>query len=184
LEGCDACVSARVPARDYRFSRSERRILRRNDHLQRHLVEAEATREQFELLGRYLDPATRRRHERDELARLCAPWWRTPPRAPHRRVAQPSRPRPGRAGRLRRHRRPRDGCPWSTVSSTRRCRETAPASFAILDHIVQAQLIEIPYVYLGYWVGGSAKMDYKARFRPLEVLRYRGWTRLTDSERS
>jgi arginine-tRNA-protein transferase len=59
----------------------------------------------------------------------------------------------------------------------------SPGVFAILDHIVQAQLTGIPYVYLGYWVGGSAKMDYKARFRPLEVLRPRGWRLLSEAER-
>ncbi|MDE2356229.1 MAG: arginyltransferase, partial [Alphaproteobacteria bacterium] len=32
--------------------------------------------------------------------------------------------------------------------------------------------------YLGYWVQGSPKMDYKARFSPLEVLEAGGWRRL------
>src|SRR6201996_7130975 len=53
-EQCSACVSARIPANDYAFSRSERRTLTRNDALQRHVVEAEATVEQFDLLRRYL----------------------------------------------------------------------------------------------------------------------------------
>ena len=53
-ENCAACVSARLPAGDYVFSRSERRVLARNEDLARHLVEAEATMEQFDLLRRYL----------------------------------------------------------------------------------------------------------------------------------
>ena len=56
----------------------------------------------------------------------------------------------------------------------------ARASFAILDNLVQARLMGLPYVYLGYWVRGSAKMDYKSRFRPLEVLKAGGWFRLED----
>ena len=48
----------------------------------------------------------------------------------------------------------------------------------ILDHVVQARLAGLPYVYLGYWVPGSEKMAYKARFRPLEVLKPGGWTAL------
>jgi len=39
-ERCDACVSARIPASDYVFSRSERRVVDRNSDLSRHLVEA------------------------------------------------------------------------------------------------------------------------------------------------
>ena len=53
-------------------------------------------------------------------------------------------------------------------------------SFVILDHVVQARIANLPYVYLGYWVQGSEKMDYKARFRPLEILRPGGWTALND----
>ena len=56
-------------------------------------------------------------------------------------------------------------------------------SFIILDHVVQARLHGIPYVYLGYWVPGSPKMDYKARFRPIEVLKDQRWTVLGRAER-
>ena len=45
-------------------------------------------------------------------------------------------------------------------------------SFVILDHIRRASRGGVPFVYLGYWVEGSHKMDYKAQsFRPLELLR-------------
>ena len=53
-------------------------------------------------------------------------------------------------------------------------------SFIILDHIRHADGLGLPFVYLGYWVEGSHKMDYKARFRPLELLRPNGWMRLED----
>ena len=53
-EGCDACVSVRLPVPEFRFSRSERKVLKRNADLTRDLVEAEATMEQFDLLRRYL----------------------------------------------------------------------------------------------------------------------------------
>jgi arginine-tRNA-protein transferase len=49
-------------------------------------------------------------------------------------------------------------------------------SFVILDHVIQAGLASLPYVYLGYWVRGSDKMDYKVRFSPIELLKPEGWT--------
>jgi arginine-tRNA-protein transferase len=53
----------------------------------------------------------------------------------------------------------------------------------ILDHIVQGGLTGLPYVYLGYWVRGSEKMDYKVRFTPIELLKPEGWTRVAGRER-
>ena len=53
-EACDACVSVRLPVPDFIFTRSQRKVLARNDDLSRSLVEAEATTEQFQLLRRYL----------------------------------------------------------------------------------------------------------------------------------
>jgi arginine-tRNA-protein transferase len=51
-------------------------------------------------------------------------------------------------------------------------------TFMILDHIRAARAQGLPYVYLGYWVRGSDKMDYKIRFQPLEALGQNGWESL------
>ncbi len=48
-------------------------------------------------------------------------------------------------------------------------------TFMILDHIARARAMGLPYLYLGYWVEGSKKMDYKARFLPQERLMPAGW---------
>lgn len=50
-------------------------------------------------------------------------------------------------------------------------------TYLILDHIERARQLGLPYVYLGYWVAGSPKMDYKIRYRPQEHLGDQGWTR-------
>ena len=51
-------------------------------------------------------------------------------------------------------------------------------TYMILDHIAAARARKLPYVYLGYWIRGSAKMHYKSRFQPLEALTPDGWSRL------
>jgi arginine-tRNA-protein transferase len=51
-------------------------------------------------------------------------------------------------------------------------------TFMILDHIARARRMGLAYVYLGYWVRGSRKMDYKGRFLPQERLAPEGWLRV------
>lgn len=51
-------------------------------------------------------------------------------------------------------------------------------SFLILDHIARARARGLPFLYLGYWVEGSRKMSYKARYRPQERLTTTGWVRV------
>ena len=48
----------------------------------------------------------------------------------------------------------------------------------VLDHINRAKGLGLPYVYLCYWVQGSSKMAYKARFLPQERLMPQGWERV------
>ncbi len=52
-------------------------------------------------------------------------------------------------------------------------------TYIILDHIMRANALGLPHVYLGYWVNGSAKMHYKTRYKPQEHLTANGW-QLTD----
>jgi arginyl-tRNA--protein-N-Asp/Glu arginylyltransferase len=51
-------------------------------------------------------------------------------------------------------------------------------TYMILDHIARARRMGLAYVYLGYWVRGSRKMDYKGRFMPQERLAPEGWLRV------
>jgi arginyl-tRNA--protein-N-Asp/Glu arginylyltransferase len=177
-EACSACVSARIPASDYIFSRSERKILSRNEDVERHLVEAEATMEQFDLLRRYLLA----RHADGGMAEMTWPDY----------VAMVE-DTAVRTHIIEYRTRSRDGGPGDLIacalvdlmndglslvysfydpSMSRR----SLGSYVILDHVIQACLTSLPYVYLGYWVRGSEKMDYKVRFSPIELLKPDGWT--------
>jgi arginine-tRNA-protein transferase len=55
-------------------------------------------------------------------------------------------------------------------------------NFIILDHIRRAAAEGLPYVYLGYWVEGSPRMQYKVRYRPLERLTREGWQMMDPHE--
>jgi arginine-tRNA-protein transferase len=54
-------------------------------------------------------------------------------------------------------------------------------TYMILDHIRLARESGLPYVYLGYWVQNSPKMDYKSKFQPLETYREGAWQALDPS---
>ena len=56
--------------------------------------------------------------------------------------------------------------------------ERSLGTLMILDHIERAKRMNLQYVYLGYWVPGSRKMDYKGRFLPQERLLASGWSRV------
>ncbi|HEY5409418.1 MAG TPA: arginyltransferase, partial [Caulobacteraceae bacterium] len=184
-EACEACVSARIPAVGYPFSRSERRVLDRNRDLERHVVEAEATMEQFELLRRYLMA----RHAEGGMADMTWPDYLamvedTPVRTHLIEYRLPTGDRgPGDLVACALVDALADGLSLVYSFYEPRLGRRSLGSFIIMDHVVQADLHSIPYVYLGYWVQGSPKMDYKARFRPIEVLQGQTWVVLSERER-
>jgi leucyl-tRNA---protein transferase len=179
-EGCSACVSVRIIADEMEFSRGQKRILKRNNDLVRTEVEAEATREQFALLRTYLDS----RHAGGGMSDMglfdyVAMVEETPVNThiiEYRRRGEDGQP--GALVACALSDVLRDGL--SMVYSFFHPGEDARSlgTHMILDHVRAAQMRSVKHVYLGYWVQGSEKMDYKARFRPMEALGREGWERL------
>lgn len=178
-DGCSACVSVRIVTSEFAPSRSQKRLAKRNTNIARAEVTAEATREQFALLRAYLDS----RHAGGGMSDMglfdyVAMVEETPvnTRIVEYREASTS----GRPPRLLACALTdvlRDGL--SMVYSFFHPGEIGRSlgTHMILDHVAEAQARKLPYVYLGYWIRGSAKMSYKARFQPLEALGPDGWAR-------
>ena len=181
---CTACVSVRVVAEAFEPTASQRRTMRQHDDL---IVEARApwaTEEQYDLLSRYLGS----RHPEGGMADMSeGDFAAMVEHSPVETCVVEYRERgpDGKAGRLVGAcltDRQADGLSmvysfFETDDPTRR----GLGTFIILDHIIRAARAGLPYVYLGYWVEGSDRMAYKARFRPIERLSPAGWAAFDPS---
>ncbi len=51
-------------------------------------------------------------------------------------------------------------------------------TYGVMWQIAQCKELQLPYLYLGYWIKESPKMNYKASFKPLEHLHAGKWLEL------
>ncbi len=180
---CAACLSARIRVADFRPSRTQRRIARRNAHLQRQATSPWATEEQYALFRAYLDC----RHADGGMADMdifefAAMIEETPIRS---RVIEYRDRASGREAELVAVCLTDvldDGLSMVYSFYTPERPAASLGTWIILDHIHIAREAGLPYVYLGYWVPGSPKMGYKARFSALEVFHRGEWRDLGDPE--
>ncbi|MBL8660211.1 MAG: arginyltransferase [Rhodospirillales bacterium] len=172
---CAACVAVRIVAGEFKPSRGQRRTLARNEDLIAIERPARATDEQYRLFRRY----QRARHGNGEMARMdFADYQMLIEETPVDTLVVEFRDRDGRlvAGCLAD--RLADG--FSAVYSffdpslTKRSLGT----YMIMWLVEWTALLDLPYVYLGFWVDNCAKMDYKRVFRPMEAYTSEGWKRL------
>ena len=171
-EGCSACISVRIRTDRFEASRSQKRIMRRAQDLARAEVAAEATREQFALLRTYLDS----RHPGGGMSDMgLFDYVAMVEETPVDTHIVEYRGIDGTLLACALTDRLKDGL--SMVYSFFHPGEDdrSLGTYMILDHVMAARAANLPYVYLGYWVRGSEKMDYKIRFSPLEALTQNGW---------
>ena len=184
---CRSCVSVRVVAHEFTPSSVQKRTIRRNSDLIVSECRPWATAEQFALLQLYLA----RRHPGGGMAAMDEIDYAdmVEHTAVDSHLVEYREPLPnGQPGRLVGAcltDRQADGLSmiYSFYDPDFRPR-AGLGNFIILDHIRRAAEYRMPYVYLGYWIEGSARMQYKIRFRPLERLGPHGWQRFSDGEQA
>jgi len=186
-ETCRACVSVRVVAADFKPSRSMRRIAERNADLIGDMRSPAPTSEQYSVFRAYLDA----RHRDGGMADMTVLDYAMMVEDSHvdTRVFEYRRrgPDSGLNGRGQGQLMAvalsdvlSDGLSMVYSFFDPEEAERSLGTFMILDHVERALTMGLPYVYLGYWVRGSRKMDYKGRFLPQERLMPSGWTRVED----
>lgn len=182
---CSACLSARIRVADFTPTKSQRRAMKRNEDLMRRTRAPWATEEQFDLFRTYLDT----RHSDGGMADMdvfefSAMIEETPIRTRVIEYSTPSKDKRGKGDLaavcltdvLE------DGLSMVYSFYAPERQASSLGTYVILDHIRLAQEAGLPYVYLGYWVPGSPKMDYKARFAALEIYRGGVWQPLNRDE--
>lgn len=181
---CNACLSARIRVEDFVPTKSQKRAAKKNAYLKRSATSPWATEAQYEMFREYLEA----RHADGGMADMDV-----------FEFAAMIEETPIRTRLIEYHsaeNEPRD----QTLSATcltdllddglsmvysfykPELTKDSLGTFIILDHIEIAREAGLPYVYLGYWVPGSKKMGYKARFSALEVLRDGEWVEVDDPD--
>jgi arginine-tRNA-protein transferase len=171
--GCRACVPVRIPVREFRPHRSQRRCLSRNADLTTTRVEAEASDEAFSLYRRYLAA----RHPGGSMDNpspadfesFLRCLWSPTVLLEFRRNGQ-------LLGVAITDVLPRAFSAVYTFYAPEYA-ERSLGTYAILSQVAQAREQGCEHLYLGFWLQNHPKMQYKRGFEPLEYLDGSDWQR-------
>ena len=181
---CSACISARIRIKDFKLTKSQKRILNKNSHLSRNYHSALATDEQYELFNKYLNA----RHSDGGMSEMSIFEYssmleETPVNT--KIIEYNSKTKNGRqklecvslADVLD------DGLSMVYSFFDPELNKFSLGKFMILDHINIALNMNLKYLYLGYWVPGSKKMDYKSKFTALELFIDGKWINFNETSK-
>jgi arginine-tRNA-protein transferase len=165
---CRQCQPIRVPVGEFTPSKSQRRCHRRNQDLLIHVGPLELTDEKYALYLRYVTDwhhSAAADHTRESLESFL---YQSPVDTIEFTYRDPASDALLAVGIC-------DISPGESLSSVYFYHDPAHRKrglgvFGALTEIAFAQSLRLPYYYLGYWVPGCRAMDYKADYRPHEIL--------------
>lgn len=183
-EACRACVSVRILADEFKMNRTMRRVWNHNRDLIGRVHKPQPSTEQYALFREYLDA----RHHSGGMSDMTVLDYAMMVEDTHvstqiieyRKRGADSFIDPKGDGELVAVALTdvmADGLSMVYSFFSPQVEDRSLGTFMILDHIQRACAAGLPHVYLGYWVEGSRKMQYKTRFKPQEQLGPRGWQR-------
>lgn len=172
---CAACMSARIDVKKFNPTRSQKRVSKRNAGLRRRATSPWATEDQYALFRRYLES----RHASGGMADMdmfefAAMVEETPIRSRLIEYKDNADTENLRAVCLTDILD--DGLSMVYSFFDPDFERNSLGTHIILDHIAIARELHLPYIYLGYWVPGSPKMNYKSKFSGVEVFQHGEWT--------
>ena len=171
-ENCRECKSLRIRTAEFKLSKNSKRLLKKNDAISRSNLESIATPEQFDLLQRYLNT----RHAGGGMSDMdFVRYEMMIEECSTETYILEYRDSTGTLIACVLIDQLLDGLSMVYSFFDPEEHKRSLGNLMILDHIQRCRDLDLPYLYLGYWVQGSPKMDYKARFRPYEILGPQGW---------
>jgi arginine-tRNA-protein transferase len=174
---CAACVSVRVPVKSFVWSRGFRRVLAANAGITSQIRPAQATSELYSLFRTYID----HRHGDGGMADMSVLDFAAmvddnlvDSRIVEYRMSTAQSPEGDLVAAVLIDLLA-DGVSMIYSFYDPELSRCSLGTFMILDIIRRTERLGLPYTYLGFWVEGSRKMNYKARFMPQERLTTDGW---------
>ncbi len=171
---CNACVSVRIPVKEFKASKSQRRIWRKNLDLTASIEDVRFDQEHFELYLRY----QQHRHADSSMCDDDPKKYISFIESDYAATKFLCLRLDGKLIGLSVLDQFDQGLSAVYTFFAPDYSNRSLGTYAILYGIKLSRLHDIPFLYLGYWIDQSPKMNYKRQFKPLEGYIDKQWQQL------